>query len=551
MNSPAGGLGYYLWLRIRWGAAGTLAYLICLGIAAHVVPKFGEPDPIILALCALTASITHLLQVFTLGPADFGVKTSGFPTYMFALPVKTRTLSGWPIVYAAASFAMLWVLIVFVVLVPAGYSPPILWPAAIGATAVGWIQAVSWSPFPTPFARVPAIAIAMAPLILCGTWTAIYPNSLLVLLGVIALCSLWLVVAYAVAIRGIARARCGTESNWTFLMPQLSALIELWWSTNPFGWRGFSSPTMAQFWHECRRNVLVSPAMAVFIGLPLLALNCHTVLNPSSDRTLLFGGLPISPAAMCLVIWIAVPLLLATTLGQGMGKFDVWGKDTMPSFFAIRPMTTVRFVALKLVAAAVSVIAGWAIVGLLNAVWALIEISPLNANESLVRAAWENLTLRGATVAVLAAAAVVAITWRLVVIGMWPSLSGRKGVPITISIASLAWLGLAGFFASWVYKHPEVHPRLLGLTTTVVGVLLAAKFAVSAWAICRLHQLQLITVRATTKLLAAWFAVFIAILAGLSQLVSPNWLMVGCVALMLPVARIAFAPLALHWNRHR
>jgi hypothetical protein len=239
------------------------------------------------------------------------------------------------------------------------------------------------------------------------------------------------------------------------------------------------------------------------------------------------------------------------TSGQGLGKFDIWGKDAMPSFFAIRPMTTTRFVALKLVAAAVSVIAGWMIVGLLNVVWALVEISPLNVNESLVRAAWENLTLRGATIAVCSSVAIVAITWRLVVIGMWPSLSGRKAVLVTIYVASLGWLVLAGIVGRWIYQHPEVHPRLLGLVPYMVAVLLAAKIAVSAWAICRLHQLRLITLPATTKLLAGWCAVFIAILAGLSQLVSPNWLMAGCVSLMVPLARIAFAPLALHWNRHR
>jgi hypothetical protein len=551
MTSPASGLAYFLWLRIRWAAAGTVAYLVCLAFAAHIVPEFGEPDPIVLALCLLTASIAHLLHVFTLGPADLGVKNSGFPTHMFVLPLKTQTLSGWPILYAAATFAILWVLIVHVVLRPAGYSPPVLWPAAISATAIGWIQSISWSPFPTPFARVPAIVVAVVPLIAWGTWATIYPDSSFVLFAVVALCALWLGVAYGVAIRGIARARCGTESYLTILPKRLRAAVKQFLIAHPFHWSAFSSPSVAQLWHECRRNIIWSPAMTAFIGLPLLVFSCSVLVNPDSNHTLLFGGLQLSPTAMLLLIWITIPLLLATTAGQGLGKLDMWGKDAMPGFYAIRPMTTARFVAVKLLAAAVSAIFGWIVIWLLIGIWALVEISPLNAHESLVRAAWDNVTLRRTPIAVSAAIAVVALTWRLCVIGMWPSLSGRKVVSNTLSIAALGWMLLAVIAGSWLYRHPEVQPRLLVCVPYLLGVLLTAKFSATACVVCRLHQLRLITPRTTTKLLAAWSTTTIAIFGGLSQLVLPNWFMAGCVALAVPLARLAIAPLALHWNRHR
>ena len=173
MTSPAVGIAYMLWLRLRWGAAATVIYLFALSVAAQFLPA----DPMIMALTLLTAAIAHLLHVFTLGPADFGVKSSGYPANMFVLPLRTRTLTGWPIVYGAATFAMLWVLVVTLVLKPIGFSPPVLWPAAIAAASAAWVQAIGWAPFPTPFARVPVLALAAIPLILLGTWAAIYLES--------------------------------------------------------------------------------------------------------------------------------------------------------------------------------------------------------------------------------------------------------------------------------------------------------------------------------------------------------------------------------------
>src|SRR5688572_30003068 len=100
-----------LWLRLRWSVAATLTYLFALSVAAHFVPA----DPTVMAVGLLPAAIAPMLHVFTLGPADFGVKSSGYPANMFVLPLKTPSLAGWPILYGATTFAMLWVLVVYLV----------------------------------------------------------------------------------------------------------------------------------------------------------------------------------------------------------------------------------------------------------------------------------------------------------------------------------------------------------------------------------------------------------------------------------------------------
>ena len=78
MNSTALGIAYSLWLRMKWSLAGIVAYLATLAVAAQVFPGAGEP--VMLAALLVTAAIAHLLQVFTLGPADIAVRASGFPS---------------------------------------------------------------------------------------------------------------------------------------------------------------------------------------------------------------------------------------------------------------------------------------------------------------------------------------------------------------------------------------------------------------------------------------------------------------------------------------
>jgi hypothetical protein len=536
-----------LWLRLRWGAAATMIYLMALSVAAHFAPA----EPMVMAVGLLTCGIAHLLHVFTLGPADFGLKSSGYPANMFVLPLKTRALTGWPILYGAITFAMLWVLVVYLVLIPFGFSPPVLWPAAIAAASAGWVQAISWTPFPTPFARVPVLAIAAIPLILLGMWAGMYLESDTAAVFVTAGGLVWMALAHRFAVLGLARARCGAESTWNIVPAKIRAAVARWHASTFNIYRRFPSASAAQLWHECRRNVVLLPGMMLFIGLPLLVLNCHAVLNPSSDRTMLFGTVTVTPATMSLVIWIFVPLMLATSLGQGLGKFDVWGKETMPAFFAIRPISTSRYVVLKLIAAAISAIVCWAIIWVFMAVWALVETSSLNTEESIVRAAYEHLTARQAAISVAVVLGLVAVTWRVIVTGLWPTLAGRKLISNGIGIASWSLLVVAAIVGSWVYRHPEVQARLIRGLPWVLGAMLVLKLCASAGAIYWLRRLGLVESGTLARSLAVWCFVAVGLFFGLSQVASPSWLLVACIIMFVPLARIAVAPLALYLNRHR
>jgi hypothetical protein len=529
--------------------AATLLYIIGLAAAAQMIPNAGEP--VLLAALILFTSVTRLLQVFTLGPADLGVKASGYPAHMLVLPMTARSLTGWPMLFAATTFVSLWVLVAYAVWMPAGFSPAIVWPAALIAAATTWMQAISWAPFPTPFARVPALVVTLLPLVLLGLWGGRYFESHTVAVSVIGAGVLWTAAAYRFAVHGLSRARCGVESRWSILPESIRRTLARRRVTSRDARRPFGTATAAQLWHECRRNVVFLPAMMAFIGIPMLALNCLSVLNPKADRTMLFGGFAITPAAMSVLIWLCVPLLLTTTAGQGLGKFDLWGKDTLPSFFAIRPMTTTRFVMIKLLAAAVSVLACWAIVWLLLILWALLEVSPLNANESLVRSVLANLTPRGIALAIAAMLGLVAVAWRAIVIGMWPSLAGRKAVSTVIAIASWVALTTAVVVGSWIYRHPEVHPRLMAALPWLLAGLVTMKLCGVVGSVTALRRLRVVAPRTLTTVLLSWGILAAAALAGISHYVPLTWQIAGGVLLFLPLVRVSVAPLALHVNRHR
>src|SRR5436189_3705263 len=109
MNSPAFGIGYSLWLRLRWVLSGILLLMLILAVTVQLFPDVA-PYCCGTSIVIVFMATVFLLNSFSFGPADLGVKSSGFPTHMRTLPVSTRAMVGWPMLFAAATFAILWAL---------------------------------------------------------------------------------------------------------------------------------------------------------------------------------------------------------------------------------------------------------------------------------------------------------------------------------------------------------------------------------------------------------------------------------------------------------
>lgn len=363
---------------------------------------------------------------------------------------------------------------------------------------------------------------------------------------------MWIVAAYYFGVAGLSRARAGNDGDWLrYLVAQrfawLQRLLALAGNLRP----RFGSAEGAHYWHECRRNAVVFPFMLSWVTFMMMPLVVVAVINADPTRFWVFGSFSLSPSLIGLAFLIGMFLLFSGLYGSGMGKFDIWGKEQMPPFFAIRPMTTPRFVLIKMMAAGVSAFMAWALVLILVLVWAIVEASTLNPRESIVRAAMANASPRALAIFLVAPIGLLALSWGALTTSMWPTLMGRKWVTYTVGIAVNAIFGLAALAGYWVYKHPEMQPRLIAFVPWLVGIVLTMKLGAATWAFFALRKHRLLSSRAMRKWLCGWVVAGAILVAGLSFVVTPTLLLAIGVFLMLPLTRIAVAPVALHWNRHR
>jgi len=237
--------------------------------------------------------------------------------------------------------------------------------------------------------------------------------------------------------------------------------------------------------------------------------------------------------------------------GPGMGKFDIWSKEQMPPFFAVRPMTTPRFVLIKIMAAGLSALGAWCLLIALFAIWAIVEASPWNPRESVVRTALTRATPREIAICIATPILVLMISWRGLVVGMWLSFVGRKWVAITLGAISMVLIALAGGAGYWIYNHREWWPTLLTYAPWLLGAIVAIKLVVATCISRELTKRGVLTHRTIAIWLAVWLGACIALIALACCFVEMTPMLAVGVVWAVPLARIAAAPLALYCNRHR
>jgi hypothetical protein len=525
-------------------------YLLVVATAVQIAPS---PMYIgIFGTLGLSSVVAHVLTAFTLGPSDLGARGSGFPKSMMVLPLRTRSLVAWPMLYGATTIALLWLVVSACILRPTGLETPILWPAALAVAGTTWLQAVSWSPFPSPFARIPALALAGLPIILFGACAGLYMESWMVSFAITAASLVWAAVAFAFATQGLARARAGSEGQWLGeILERRFSRIRARRATSSKALPRFRSPFTAHLWYECRRNAFVLPMMFAFAGSPMIFFILRSVVAADSKEIFFFGAAQLTPSLLGLALMVASLIMFCGLYGPGMGKFDIWGKDPIPAFFAIRPVTTPRYVLIKMAAAAISVLISSAMLLALVTLWALVETSSWNPRESVVRSAIANATPRTIALAILAPIAVYSLSCREMSTAMWSALTGRKWVPIGLGILMMILLSIGGTIGFWIYRRPQYHSQVMDWTPALVGVLLILRFGVAARIFQAIDKLKLVPRRAMFQWLAAWAAGCVILFLLVWCFMTPTFLIAAMVLFLVPMTRLAAAPLALHYNRHR
>jgi hypothetical protein len=363
--SPGVALGYLFWTRHRRGLSIVAGYLLgvvflfriaCGGTIASILGEKPGPGlfPIVFLflLSGLPMTLGYFLCIFSFSREVQRIEAceSGFPRRLRHLPLPTLALAGWPMLWGSATIVLVWLVLALGALRPCGYDVPLGWPGLLLAVSLAWLQAIIWTPFPLPWVRV--VLFFPVASVLVFVPMALLPFGVSAMFGYILLAVL-LPAAYLTAIHGVSRARRGENEHWSkpaWLPSPRTAM----WPRPPF-----TSAERAQLWFEWRRCGL---AFLLVAGSSLLWFPVvFSVVLP-------YAGLPTAAAIVFIFL-----LGLAAMCGPLVGKLP--GKEqtrAVSSFLATRPLSDGALLRAKFKAAALSTLAGWAVLGIGLLLWMLL-----------------------------------------------------------------------------------------------------------------------------------------------------------------------------------
>jgi hypothetical protein len=524
---------WQFWRRHHWGLSIDLVFL---AIAPAIVAFFPIDNKRLVADVLGfpgIAVLTHLVGIFSYGfEADLAKKESGYPQRGFVLPVSNWTLTSWPAMSGATAIVAAWLVMAVGVWRPGGYAPPVWWPGVALSTLLAISQAVGWTPFSHYWLRFFLAVVAGSALAATGALAiGLFADKEMLLVG--AFTVTW-TLSFAAAYIGVGRARRGEPVTCRWLDRLGSRLAK----SNRAARGAFRSPLRAQLWFEMRRNGWMMP---LFVATMLLCVLPMLLLRPG----------PAVPAWRVLAIVCGLPPLLAGVVALGFGKADPFQRGVLlPQFMATRPVSCARLVGAKMLAAALTVLISCGIELAVLLPWFF-----RSDNHQSLSALWHGVsTWKVVTVAVLAVASWMVLSWRQLAGGLWVALTGREWVGIVNAYAFSSFVLSAFVVGLWLFYHPERLELVPGFVPWCLAAMLIAKTAAGVWCARQLLLRRLIAARTVATFFVVWCAVAASVCGAILWLapagVSAGQLICGA-ALVVPFTRLAGAPLALAFNRHR
>ena len=545
MRSAALAIGWEFRRRHLWPLIAIAVYLLflaaikLLGLGPEAQIRFVPPDERAAAIIApLSTTYFYCLAVFSFGLAgDFSARQSIFPARMFALPVKTPALVGWPMLYGTAAAALLWLAPALLARWPWGIEAPLIWPALLLAAFLAWTQALTWMPYGLPGMRVIVTVLWLAALdaVVIG---AIYYHADERLM--IAILAPQLPLAYLVAWFAVARARRGDVPDWRGVFARGTKFAE----TRGVRGEHFASPGRAQLWLEWRRHGRSLPAVMA-------------ILLPFELALLWLGRDAPAFVDLILVIVLLTPPLTAAFAATTYGRANLHAHDSygVSSFAATRPLTSAALIAAKLNAAIWSTLASW----LLVAIAVPLALSLSGTWPEVIRRVDRTIEFvgmpRAIVLALLMLAGLTASTWKQLVQSMYIGLTGRAWIIRSSMLFALVVVVVMGPVVQYIDEHKTAQAAIWVSLPSILAVLAVLKVLAAAWFAARLSASKLLNDRTLVTGATLWVLAVLALYGTLAWLVSgpliPRFFLILLAILSIPLARLSAAPLALAWNRHR
>lgn len=530
--TPAQAMLWQIWRGWWGGLVLGWAYLLLAAVVVRLLPGLLEQtSPGIAALpeagrvLSLPGGfiIIHLLSAFTVGGGE--LTDTGYSRRMFVLPVTTRTLVAWPMIWGSVAVGCVWLLIAGLILRPTGLAAPLWWPGAALAVGLTIMQCASWLPLAQGWLRAVFVLPALMSLVGVALLLSFSEFPEWLATGLLLCC---LPLTYATTLWGVALARRGDALEWR-LWERLVARSANWRKPAE---HPFSSFARAQLWFECRCFAWSLPLFVALLAVFLAAL------------VLAERGCEVTEAWKLLATVLLMPAGLATILGGPLGK------PSFP-FTATRPVSSVDMVRSKLQMAFLSALA--AHIPMLFVVPLFLFWPDLFGY--VLQGARSAGPLKATAILVLVVVLPVLLTWKGLVENMWLGLAGRPWLMNAVSfcLPLVIGSGISLGLACWLY--PELQALVWSLLPWFIGLLLVAKLIAAAWVLSALVRAQLVRHIAAATMLAVWGLVVLELWLLVSWLIPGQLLSKGsalaAVVLFIPFSRLAGAPLALEWNRHR
>lgn len=541
MRGAARAIGWEFRRRHRLWLIALAAYVIVfLGIKLLILGpgrpiRMNPPNGLAGFLIApVSWTFFYFVAVFSYGlSGDLAGRESIFPARMFTLPVTTRALAGWPMLYGTAAAAILWIATAILARWPGGADVyvPWVWPAFLTAAYLAWTQALMWMPYGLPGVRVAVAALWLMAVDVIALLALDYKAREPVM---VAICAPQIPVAYLVAWYAVARARRGDVPDWRGLFAQLGQIVNV----RPRQRKRFLSPARAQTWFEWRRHGRVLPAMvAIVVPVELLLL-----FIPGNDTApivfLILFAVLLTPPVMAAFAAAA----LSTTTSSGL-------------FMARRPLTSASLIAAKLKMTAWSTLAAWVLV-VMCTVAALMMSGRMPVVVERARAGIEVTgTLRGIAVVLFMFAALLASTWKHLVQSLCIGLTGREWLIKSSVLLVLIAIVAAGPLADEIITNRTVQSAIWNGLPWILVVLVVFKMFAASWVAIRLYDSRLLSDRMLVTGAACWLVTVLVLYGVLEWFAAspiiPRYFLGAIAILQVPLARVSAAPLALAWSRHR
>ncbi|HTG99850.1 MAG TPA: hypothetical protein VL882_06260 [Vicinamibacterales bacterium] len=541
MQSSAAAFAWEFGWPRRWIPVALGVYLVAHGLLKPLLLGSGATldlgdGYIAFALVPFSFTFMYFIAVFSFGlNGDLAARQSIYPARLFTLPVSSAELAGWPMACGLAAMSMLWVIARIAALWPLRLDLPIVWPGVMMAVVLAWTQVFMWMPYGFRGLRV---AVAVIVLITLDTLVILAINYKMSETALVAFLAPQLPVAYLCACLVVARARRGVVPDWNVF--SRARVGEAAKPRSPF-----RSMAAAQVWFEWRRNGRSLPVMVALV-------------LPFEVATLFITGFGSTAYVFkVLIAALLTPILMAGFTAATVSKANPFARDAygVTPFTATKPITTVALIAAKLRMAMWSTLATW-IVAL-----ALIAIGFSWSGADSVLSEWGQwfVTKVGMPRAIVAAAVTLGGlllgTWMMLVQGLFVGLTGREWLIKTTGIAWLVIFMALGPILEAIWDSTAALRWLWNNWIFFPAILVVLKMTAAIVIAKRLSRSGVIGDGALAAGAASWAAIVFVLYGAFvwwaDTPVLPRYLFLLIAILAVPLVRIAAAPLALNWNRHR